>query len=128
MEIGGDHSEMDEEVPQQIVNTVRKMISLLVEKRYSEIVSWTNGNGYPEDQIAAAIVDHDVTVVYPPDSFYPSQIDVVRIDNTCSQEWSVAFPLWTIEEGESDLSVELTCTQGDGLVCANIDFDTIHVL
>ncbi|HVF30821.1 MAG TPA: hypothetical protein VNA22_07620 [Pyrinomonadaceae bacterium] len=127
LEIEVNHADMDEELPEQIVNTVRKMISLLAEKRYSEIVTWTNGERYPEREIEAVIVDYDVTVVHPPDSFYPPQINALRIDNTSPQEWSVVFPLWTAEEGESDLSVELTCTEGEGVVCADVDFDSLHV-
>ena len=118
---------MDEEMPEQIVNTVREMISLLVAKRYSEIVSWTKGERYPAAQIAAVMADYQVTVVHPPASFYPSKIDALPIDDTSPQEWSVVFPLWTVEEGESDLSVELTCTEGDGVVCADVDFDSLHV-
>ena len=128
MEAGGDFADMVEELPEQIVATVRKMILLLSEKRYTDIVTWTGGERLSETAIERAIVDYDVTVVEPPSLFYPNMINALRIENSSPQKWSVIFPLWTVEEGESDLSVDLTCTEGDGQVCANVRLNDIHVM
>ncbi len=73
--------------------------------------------------IQGAIRDYGRTLVPVPDHSYDS-IDVVPIKSVRSA-WSVRLHLWTAEEGESDLSVELTILEGDGLT---IELDDIHVL
>jgi len=35
-------------------------------------------------------------------------IDAVKIVNSFPSAWAVSTPLWTIEEGRSDLTLELT--------------------
>ena len=118
----------DQDLPDQIVGTVRRLTGLLAEKKYSEIVAWTNGRRYPEEEIEIAITDYGRTVAVPPESFFSKRINAIRVDNTLPQKWSVDFPLWTVEEGESDLSVEFTCTEDDRSYCADIELDGIHVL
>ena len=119
---------MDEDLPDQIVATVRRMTELLAQQKYPEIVAWTNGRRIHEREIAKAITDYGRTVVVPPESFYSNRINAVRVETTEPQKWSVDFPLWTAEEGESDLSVEFTCTEDDRHYCADVELDDIHVL
>lgn len=60
----------------------------------------------------------------PPDGSY-RLMSVVRVRGAEPPKWSVAMPLWTENEGRSDLSIELTLIQqGDGF---RIEVDDIHV-
>ncbi len=41
------------------------------------------------------------------------------------RQWAVAMPLWTKEEGRSDLRIELTIMDANPVV---VEIDDIHVL
>ena len=119
---------MNEDLPEEIVAAVKRLIQLLSENQYSEIVAWTQARRLQEPEIEIAITEYGRTVVMPPESFYPEYIDAIRIEHSDSQEWSVVFPLWTLEEGESDLSVEFTFKEGDPAAGPELELDNIHVL
>ncbi len=54
-------------------------------------------------------------------------IDVVAVPGTSPQRWSVVVPLWSKEEGRSDLSLELTVEESSASSYA-IEIDDLHVL
>ncbi|MBX3268073.1 MAG: hypothetical protein KF831_15345 [Acidobacteria bacterium] len=118
---------MNPEFPEQIEATVRHFMELIVEHRFSEIVSWTRGRWYPESAIVEAIAGYPATLTTPPETFYNELIDAVEMEDCVEPSWNVVFPLWTIEEGRSDLSVELTCVVGDGPTCGSVEINAIHV-
>ena len=53
-------------------------------------------------------------------------MDVIEVKNAQPRRWSIAMPLWTQEEGRSDLTLEITVIeqQNDFLV----ELDDIHIL
>jgi len=104
---------------------VGEIVSLLVEGRFGEIESLTNGMRLPAEQIKAAVGEYGRTLVLPPaDAF--SLMDVIEIRNASPPSWSIIMPLWTKEEGRSDLSLELTLVK-EGLGF-KVELDDIHVL
>lgn len=60
----------------------------------------------------------------PPTGF--SLMNVVAIRNVTPKRWSVAMPLWTKEEGRSDLTVEMTISESNSTFL--IEVDDIRVL
>ena len=54
-------------------------------------------------------------------------IDVVAISASNPHRWSVVVPLWTVEEGRSDLSLELTL-EDSGKESYEVEIDDLHVL
>ena len=54
-------------------------------------------------------------------------IDIVPISDSNPQRWSVIVPLWTQEEGRSDLSLELTI-EDSAMSLYSIEIDDLHVL
>jgi hypothetical protein len=54
-------------------------------------------------------------------------IDLVPVSNSHPQRWSIVVPLWTTEEGRSDLSLELTVEDSSALAYA-VELDDLHVL
>lgn len=55
------------------------------------------------------------------------EIDLVPILNSRPQQWSVVIPLWTKEEGPSDLSLELTMEDSPAPTYP-VEIDDLHVL
>jgi hypothetical protein len=49
------------------------------------------------------------------------------VTNATEPTWSVRFDLWTVEEGRSDLSIEMTLIdRGDRDLA--VEIDNVHVL
>jgi hypothetical protein len=53
-------------------------------------------------------------------------MNVVEIKNAKPNRWSIAMPLWSKEEGRSDLTVEITVIEREGGEL--VELDDIHVL
>jgi hypothetical protein len=70
------------------------------------------------------ITDYGRQLVLPPDEAF-GVMDVVEVRNAKPRRWSVTMPLWTREEGRSDLSLELTLIAGAQAFA--IELDDIHV-
>jgi hypothetical protein len=78
-----------------------------------------------EAGLETAINEYGRTLVSPPLGAAKFE-DVVSLTVGQTPAWSVWVPLWTFEEGRSDLTLELTITQNeDGFV---IQIDDLRVL
>ena len=113
------------EYPIQINHCVATIISHLVARRYAEIERLTNCVRLTGEQIEAAVAEYGRTICEPPISLF-EMVDTTKVSAAVLPTWSVVVPLWTVEEGRSDLSLELTIViKGNGVV---VEFDDIHVL
>ena len=54
-------------------------------------------------------------------------MDVVEIRGSCPKSWSVNLPLWTEEEGRSDLTLEMHFTESDEDIYS-VEIDDLHAL
>jgi hypothetical protein len=53
-------------------------------------------------------------------------MNAVEVKNAQPKKWSIAMPLWTHEEGRSDLTMEMTIIEkANGFA---IELDDLHVL
>jgi hypothetical protein len=105
---------------------VGRVIELLVSKRYRELELLTRGARLRAEEIGAAIASYGRRLELLPESG-DLRTDIVEIRGSDPPSWSVVQPLRTVEEGWSDLSLELTVTKlHDGTL--RIELDDIHVL
>lgn len=109
---------------ERIERTARTILRLLASQRYAELASLTRNN-YPEEDIQFAMEAYDATACEPPESF-ASRIDIIENERSTPAAWSVIFPIWTLEEGESDLSVNITCIDSE-TENGNFEFDLIGI-
>jgi hypothetical protein len=105
--------------------SVRAVIELLVARRYAELEALTKGVRLSQQQIAKAIADYGRELVVPPENAY-GLLDATEVRLAQPPRWSVTMPLWTREEGRSDLSLELTLVAERKAF--GIELDDIHVL
>ena len=101
------------------------MLGLLAQKEYAQLAELTNGVRLSAQEMAKAVADYGRTLVVPPrDAF--NLLDAVQVRGAQPTRWSITMPVWTKEEGRSDLSVVLTVTDhGNGF---SIELDDLHVL
>jgi len=104
---------------------LRRVVGLLVAGRYDELARLTSQTRLPAEEIGEAVRQYGRTLTAPPPGAY-DHLDVVEVQGGQEPVWSVRMRLWTKEEGESDLSVEVTIAEkADRLT---IVLDDIHVL
>ena len=110
---------------ERLLHSIRQVIEHLVAGRYVELETLTNGQRLSAQEMAKAINDYGRKLVLPPEDVF-ELMDVVEVRNAQPQQWSVAMPLWTREEGRSDLSIGVTViADEDGY---SVELDDIHVL
>ena len=105
----------------EIVEVVRTFVNLLVEGKYSTVERLTSGDRLSAAQIESAIATYGDQLVYPPNSVY-DDLDVVKVTGSDPLTWNVRFPLWTLNEGRSDLEIRLTlCEVAHRLYSTQLD-------
>src|SRR6476620_3780830 len=94
-------------------------------KRYDALVSRCAASRLSAGDIERVVIDYGRTVVRPPRADYTG-LSTVRLSGASSPTWSVAAPLWTSEEGRSDLTLELTISLTEAGM--DVQLDDLHVL
>ncbi|HKG95318.1 MAG TPA: hypothetical protein VKA84_25590 [Gemmatimonadaceae bacterium] len=105
---------------------VREAVELLARGEYGALEQRSGGVRLSADELRDAVRAYGRRVVAPPREAAPP-LDVVAVAGAEPPEWSVAVPLWTAEEGRSDLTLELTVRAAPGGAYA-IELDNVHVL
>jgi hypothetical protein len=77
------------------------------------------------DDLRTVIRDYGRKLVSPPANAY-EDLDAVQVKGAGVPTWLVRAPLWTEEEGRSDLTLELTIAVGP--VAPSVELDDLHVL
>jgi hypothetical protein len=104
---------------------VRQVIEHLVTGSFADLETLTRGQRLSAQEMAKAISDYGRKLVLPPDDAF-GLMDVVEVRNAQPPRWSVTMPLWTREEGRSDLSIGVTLVSD--AESFRIELDDIHVL
>ena len=86
------------------------VVDLLVRHEFDVIERLTRGQRLTADAIKVAIDRYGGTVVAPPAGWITA-VDVVPIDEGEKAAFHAAVPVWTKEEGRSDLTLELLLTE-----------------
>jgi hypothetical protein len=102
------------------------MVDLLVRGEYETVESMTDGRRLTAAQLERAVLQYGRTLAVPPDSAFAS-LDVVAVDGADPPEVRVLVPLWTVEEGESDLTLDLLLRE-DIPGAYDVEVDDLHVL
>jgi len=109
-----------------IVRTVRHIVHMLVDGRYAELETLTDGTRLSEKQIRQAISEYGRTLVNPSAEAF-EELYVVAVTGVTPRRWSVGFDLWTEEEDQSDLSLELALIETDAGQLL-VELNNIHTL
>jgi hypothetical protein len=105
--------------------TALEAVEWLVGEDYDSLVHWCAKSRLTAKDLRAVIREYGRKVVLPPIDAY-QRLDAVQVKGVAVPTWSVRVPLWTEEEGRSDLTLELTIALGrdDPIV----ELDDLHVL
>jgi hypothetical protein len=90
------------------VEILATLVDLLIEGEYDGAADLTASDRLPSAEIRVAIEEYGRTLIRIPAGGW-ALLDVISITNPASDaSWSVRLPLWTAEEGRSDLEVQAT--------------------
>jgi hypothetical protein len=103
---------------------VEQVVSLLVTGKYEELEWLSRGVRLNAASIRRVILEYGRTLIEPPENG-PGP-DWVRVRASSPPEWSVDVPLFTVEEGRSDLTLSLTVRQ-NGSGHYRVEIDDLHV-
>lgn len=104
---------------------VRELINRLANGEYDALLDQCSASRLTVDDIRQVIDDYGRTFVEPPPSVYHN-LDAVAVRDARQPTWSVRAPLWSKEEGRSDLTLEVTVIHdGDRW---HVELEDLHVL
>jgi hypothetical protein len=107
-----------------LIFAIRSLIVDLVARNYAAIVADGRGGRLTESEIGSAIAEYGRTLTVPPESAFPS-VDEYPQHDAPGQSW-IDVPLWTKEEGRSDLTLSVIATKcGDTY---ELRIQDLHVL
>jgi len=116
---------MSSEPPEQLEQIVRSVVNCLVIGKYADIVHSCSVSRLTADDLFEVVRDYGRTLIEPPPEAY-QDLDAIAVRSSIPPTWSVCAPLWSREEGRSDLTLELTIARdGDRW---DIELDGLHVL
>jgi hypothetical protein len=105
---------------------VRQVVDLLASGDYLTLQTISRGVRLSASDLAHAVREYGAPLLpLPPEA--DSLVHYVRITNATPAAWSVVVPLFSREEGRSDLSLELTLS-ADGHGGFTLELDNLHVL
>ena len=109
----------------KIKATTQQIVKLPVEADYDGIEYLTDGCRLKAEDISEAISENGESLIMPPETAFDN-LDF-KIEGKNPSQWSVNINLWTIEEGQSDLTLELTLIDNEKKIL-EAEVDNIHTL
>jgi hypothetical protein len=106
---------MDNELKSQ----VRRLVEDLVAGRYADIVADGRVGRFSEDELRSAVEEYGRTLVPLPEEGW-AQVDTYA-QHANANVFALDVPMWTAEEGRSDLTLSLTATQHSETYAVEVD-------
>ncbi len=104
---------------------VQQVAGQLARGQYAQVIDRCLKSRLTADDLRAVIRNYGRKIVPPPAGAYIG-LDAVQVKGAVVPTWSIRAPLWTSEEGRSDLTLEMTITLGTG--SPRVVLDDLHVL
>ena len=105
---------------------IGQLVALLAAGDFEKLVRFAPRSRVSAQQIEAVVKQYGRRLLPLPELAFEF-IDYIAVHNTTPPEWSVVVPLFSEEEGRSDLSLELTMLEVNPFNY-EVLVDDIHVL
>ncbi|WP_156026080.1 DUF7668 domain-containing protein [Sphingomonas phyllosphaerae] len=106
--------------PDAIEKVVFRLLEALADGEYATAIRKCSNSRLTADDLDRTISIYGRTIIKPPLHLF-EHLDCVAIQGRADPAWSVRAPLWTLEEGRSDLTLELTVTEVNRSLFTEID-------
>ena len=111
----------------KISDTVRHLVGMLVAGDYAGLEAVSRGRRLTAEQLRQAVEEYGRELRMPPEPVFDNIEDVIELEDATRRAWSVLVDLWTVEEGRSDLTLEVVLTDTGGEQY-DIEIHNLHVL
>jgi hypothetical protein len=107
-------------LPVVAIQALTMTVGLLVRGQYEVLERMTQGKRMPAEEMARAISEYGRRLKLPPPEAYADLRHVTEREWACGRfcgpgegrhAYYVEFPLWTVEEGQSDLELVLVLVE-----------------
>ena len=105
--------------------TVQGLVRRLARGDYEGLVAACEKSRLSAADLERAVTEYGAKLAVPPKAMY-RELDAVQVRSASVPTWSVRVPLWTEEEGRSDLTLELTISLGPS--GPSVELDDLRVL
>ena len=109
---------------ESLVPALRDLVQRLVHREFSALEADGRIGRLTVEELARAVDDYGRSLVAIPESGW-DLADACEIAGQ-TNAWSIDLPLWTEEEGRSDLTLSLSVARDNGSV--RVEIDDLHVL
>jgi hypothetical protein len=106
--------------------TVQEVLKFIVAQDYEGLLRLAPESRVGAAEIKKAIAEYHCCPVMPAAPI-EELLDIVEIGGSRPKSWSVNLPLWTKEEGRSDLTLEMRFTESETAIYS-VEIDDLHVL
>jgi hypothetical protein len=93
----------------ELVAPMRRLVELLVQRRYDDIEHMTGAHRIPSSDLEQAVADYPKPLTMPPEEAW-DRLNVIQVENAPRPTFSVRFDLWAGGK-PSDLSVLATLVE-----------------
>src|SRR5688500_4313886 len=105
--------------------TVEEVLRCVVAQDFDTLLQIAPGSRMTAEDLRTALADYHrepIMPVAPVEELF----DVVEVHGSSPASWSVGLPLWTKEEGRSDLTLEMRFIDSDADLYT-IEIEDLHV-
>jgi len=110
----------------KIRDAVRDLVEMLVARDYDGLEGASRGRRLTAGQLRLAVEEYGRELRMPPETVF-DDLDVDEIEVAMPRAWWRLVDLWTVEEGRSDLTLEILLTETGGEPY-DIEIQNLHVL
>ena len=110
---------------ENLSSIVGDLINQLSRHEFKLVIKRCSKSRLSATDLERVIKEYGRKLISPANDAY-EPLDIVRVESATNPTWSLCVPLWTLEEGRSDLTLELTISFTKGLY--KIELDDLHVL
>jgi hypothetical protein len=110
----------------QLRSAVLLVTHMLANADYHGLEALTHSRRLTTNELARAAREYGGTIVTLPEPAL-QQLDIIEVTGVQPRQWNVNVTLWTVEQGASDLTLELTVKE-TAQETFDIEIDDLHVL
>jgi hypothetical protein len=92
---------------------VRSIVGMLVAGEWALLDRLTPGSPVSASDLRSAVIDYGRTLVIPPTATF-AELDAIEVEGASPRTLDVRIPMWTVEEGRSDLQLVMTLKEVAG--------------
>ena len=112
-------------LPPRVNEQIRRLVEDLVHERYEALEADVRSGRLTANELREATSRYGRHLTLPPEDTFLT-LDTCKVEGQPVPTWSVELPMWTLEDGKSDWTLDLIVIErSPGL--SSVEIDDLHV-